>query len=578
MKKTIIKTFIVLVLLLIISGCVATPKKPINLKKDDYSYLKEYLNYSIKKDMKKYDIKALSIAIVDGNKTIWQKGFGLADEQNKIKATTKTVYRIGSISKVITATQIMNMYNKKKIDIDLPVNNYIKEFSIKSHFSNDKPITIRSLLSHHSGLPSDILAGMWVDNPVSLEDLMQQIQGEYLASSPQSMYKYSNIGYSTLGRVIEIIEKKPFSQVMNEKLLQPLGMLNSSFKLTPNINKLYAKGYIASQETKRTPLRDLPAGAMLSNVEDMSKYMKYIFSHEKNLNEMFRPQFQNMKLDFKHKVGLDWILGGVSSSLSDSIVWHNGAGVPHQAHISLLKDKKIGVVILSNTDEASQFITELGVKSLELTYEAKYVNNLPKTKKPNDIIEVKLDKKILQKYVGKYVVFGNMTDIKLHNNHLQITLWGNDLELIPINKNTFIPKATALGFISIPLLKFSLEFKKVEGKYIALLHGLPAPFAFEKIPKYSIPQAWKDRLGLYKTDTEDENFKIDNLELKSKNSILYFSMKLKGKNASDGSIFKMALNPISDTQAIVIGLANGEGATVQVLDNKLYYSGFIFEK
>ncbi len=407
---------------------------------------------------------------------------------------------------------------------------------------------------------------------------MIQIQGEYLASSPQTMYKYSNIGYSTLGRVIEIVENKPFSQVMCEELLQLTGMLNSSFKLSADMDKLYAKGYRDSKEAKRTPLRDLPAGAMLSNVEDMSKYIKYIFSHEKELNEMFKPQYDKLKLDFNHKVGLDWILGGVTSPLSDSIVWHNGAGVPHQAHISLLKDKKLGVIILSNTDEASQFITELGIKSLELAYEAKYAKQLPKIKQPSDIKEIRLDTKILQKYVGKYVVFGNMTDIKLHDNHLQISLWGNDLELIPINENTFIPKATALGFISIPLLKFSLEFKEVDGKKIALLHGLPAPFAFEKIPKYSISQAWKNRLGLYKTDTEDENFKIDNLTLKVEDETLYFDMKLKGKDSANSSIFKMALNPISDTKAIVIGLANGEGATVQVIDNKLYYSGFIFEK
>ncbi len=561
-----------------ISGCVNAPKKPILIKQNDYSYLEEYLNFQIKKDMKKYDIKGLSIAIVDEDKTIWQKGFGLADESKYIKATIKTVYRIGSISKVVTATQIMNMYKQKKIDIDVPINNYIKDFSVKSHFSYDKPITIRSLLSHHSGLPSDILAGMWVDNPVSLKALTKQIKDEYLASSPQTMYKYSNIGYSILGRVIEIVENKPFSQVMSEEFLQPLDMLNSSFKLTADIDKLYAKGYRGSKEAKRIPLRDLPAGAMLSNVEDMSKYIKYIFSHEKNLNEMFKPQFNNLKLDFNHKIGLDWILGGFSSPLSDSIAWHNGAGVPHQAHISLLKDKKLGVVILSNTDESSQFITELGIKSLELAYESKYAKQLPETKLPSDITGISIDTKTLQKYVGKYVVFGNMTDIKLRGNHLQISLWGNDLELIPVNENTFIPKATALGFISIPLLKFSLEFKKVEGKNIALLHGLPAPFVFEKIPKYSISQAWKNRLGLYKTNTEDENFKIDNLTLKIENKILYFNMKLKGKNSNDSSIFKLALKPISDTKAIVIGLANGEGATIDVLNDKLYYSGFIFEK
>jgi hypothetical protein len=220
----------------------------------------------------------------------------------------------------------------------------------------------------------------------------------------------------------------------------------------------------------------------------------------------------------------------------------------------------------------------LGIKSLELAYEAKYGKNLPKVKTVSDIEEVTVDKNRLQKYAGKYVVFGNMTDIKLHNNHLQMNLWGNNLELIPISKNTFIPKATALGFISIPLLKFSLEFRTIEHKNIALLHGLPAPFAFEKIPNYTILKAWKNRLGRYKTDTKDESFEIDKLTLKIENNVLFFSMNIKGHKETNSRLFKIALNPISNTNAIVIGVANGEGGTVRVIGERLYYSGFVFEK
>lgn len=570
-------------------GCATAPQRPVTTKKGDYQYLQEYLSWSILKDMEKYDVKGLSIAIIDGQRTIWKKGFGLANEAEDIPASSKTIYRIGSVSKVITATEIMNLYGAGKINIDHSVSNYINDFSVRSRFKNTKPITLRALLSHHSGLPSDILAGMWVQSPISLSELIDKIKEESLASSPQTMYKYSNIGYSVLGRVIEVVENKPFSTAMSEGLLQPLGMENSSFKLTPQLDRFYAKGYRNGKEAERTPLRDLPAGSMLSNVEDMGRFVQFVFSDKniKNktliqqdvLKEMFIPQFTGLTLDFNHKVGLGWVLGGLTSPIDDVIVWHNGAATPHQAHVSLLPEKKLGVIILANTDEASQFITDLGVKSLKLAIEAKYGKTLSDPELPEDIVAVTVADKMLDEYAGHYVVFGNMTHINRNGNNLEIELWGNKLDLIPVSNDTFVPKATALGFISIPLLKFSLQFKTVQGKQVALLHGLPAPFPFQKLPEYTISEAWKNRLGFYRTNTLDELFKINKLQLEIDDGILLFNVTIQGKSADSGTELKIVLNPISDTEAVVTGLANGEGGTVRVrktgATENIYYSGFM---
>lgn len=580
-----------LTVILSVFGCATAPQKPAALKKGNYHYLEEYLSWSITRDMNKHNVKGLSIAVIDGHKTVWSKGFGFADEENGIPANNQTVYRIGSISKVITATAIMHLHVTGKVNIDLPVTTYLKEFSVRNRFNDTKPITLRSLLSHHSGLPSDVLAGMWVQNPIPLSELVNKIKDESLASPPQTMYKYSNIGFSILGRVIEITENKPFSKAIKESLLQPLGMQYSSFETTPDIETLYSKGYRKGKEAERTPLRDLPAGSMLSNVEDMGRFLKYIFSDgsvgskaivgPKTLEEMFSPQFGGLELDFSHKVGLDWLLSGLKLSTDDNIAWHNGAGTPHQAHISLLPEKKLGVVILANTDEASQFITDLGVKSLELALEAKYGKAIPEQERPKDIVPVYVSNELLDQYAGQYVVFGNMTDITHNGSHLKIALWGNKLDLIPVSQDTFVPKATAFGFISMPLLKFSLQFKTVQDKHIALLHGLPAPFAFQKIPKYKITKSWINRIGSYESSIPDEQFRIQSFKLSMEKSILLVNISIQGKS-SDYNVtkLKIALEPISDTEAIIIGLANGEGGTIRVISDgiteQLYYSGFLF--
>ena len=571
-------------------GCSTAPQRPVTTKKGDYQYLKDYLSWSIQESMEKHNVKGLSIAIIDGQTIVWSKGFGLADEAKGIAASSKTVFRIGSVSKVITATQIMNLHGAGKINIDHPVSKYIKEFSVRSRFTNTKPITLRALLSHHSGLPSDILAGMWVQHPISLSELIEKIKEESLTSPPQSMYKYSNIGYSILGRVIERVENKPFTEAISEGLLQPLGMDYSSFSVTPKIDRFYSKGYRNGHEVERTPLRDLPAGSMLSNVEDMGRFIQFVFTDDKIknkslvqqqvLNEMFIPQFAGLPLDFNHKIGLDWILGGLTSPVDETIVWHNGAAIPHQAHVSLLRDKKLGVVILANSSEAKQFITELGITSLKLAFEAKYGKTLADPEPTKDIVEVKVAAKQLDEYAGHYVVFGNMTPITRNDDHLEIALWGNQLKLIPVSNDTFVPKASAFGLISIPLLKFSIEFKTVQGKRVALLRGLPAPYAFQRVPEYTVSEAWQRRLGFYQTNMQDELFKIKKLQLQLEDQILFFSVTVQGKLADTESKLKIALTPISDTEAIVTGLANGEGGTVRIIKNgtseNILYSGFKF--
>jgi len=586
----LIPVFIISSITILVIGCVSAPQKPTSFRKGDYHYLKEFLSWQILKDMEKYNVKGLSIAIIDGRKTVWANGFGLADEKKNLPASSRTIYRIGSISKVITATEIMRMYGAGKIDIDQPISTYIKNFSVKSRFEDSKPITARSLLSHHSGLPSDILAGMWVQKPISLGRLVHEIKKESLVSPPQTMYKYSNIGFSVLGRVIEIIEHKPFAKAMNDDLLQPLGMKYSAFELTPQMEKFYAKGYRNGKEAKRTPLRDSPAGSMLSNVDDMGRFVQFIFSNgsmrnkivikPKMLQQMFKPQFAGLEMDFGHEVGLDWMLSGLILPTHDRLVWHNGAATPHQAHISLLPEKKLAVVILANTDESSQFITELGIKSLELAVEVKYGKGIPAQALSKEIIPVTVSNEILEKYSGKYVVFGNMTKINFNGHGLDMELWGNKLDLVPVSQDTFVPKATALGFISIPLLKFSLQFKTVQNKAIALLRGLPAPYAFQKIPEYTIPSAWKNRLGSYETSMLDEQFGINKLQLSIEDEVLLFNVTVQGKSADTSTALKIALNPVSDTEAVVIGLANGEGGTVSVnMDGSmgnLYYSGFLF--
>jgi len=580
---------------LLLTACAVAPSMPTNIARNDYEPAKQYLSAAIKQDMAKHNVKGLSIALVDDQKVVWAEGFGYADVANQMPATADTMYRIGSISKVVTATEIMRLAEQGKVKLDKPVTDYVPEFSIHNRFADSKPITLRTLLAHHSGLPSDVLKGMWVDHPVSLAEYVTALRDENLASPPQSLYKYSNIDFSLLGKVIENVEHQEFSIAMQQSLLTPLGMVNSSFQLTPEIERRYARAYRNGKEATRLSLRDTPAGGMLSSVNDMSRWLRFIFADgsaqdaqiikPETLHEMFKPQFDGLDTDFGHKVGMAWMLSGLSVPGGQPLAWHNGGFPPYQSHLSLLPEQKLGVIILTNSDEASQFITQLGTRALELAYETKYGapptrDTVKQTPKP-----VRMSHDDLARYAGHYAMFnGQLGSITVDGDQLKTSLFDRSFSLQPISADTFLPKANvAFGLISIPLDTLSVRFQTVQGKDVAVLGGLPAPFAFERIPRSEIPGAWRKRMGNYQADTTDEQFDFKQAELATESGVMVFKVVLASRNDTGPETrATFALQAVSDYEAVVAGIGNGEGGAVRSMDTgnstELVYSGFRFAR
>ncbi len=262
-------------------------------------------------------VKGLSIALVDGDQVVWQTGFGVADEKNRTPATSDTLYRVDSVSKVVTAVEVMRLLGQGGLGLDEPLSQALPDFFIHSRFHHSKPITLRSLLAHHSGMPAAYQQGMWVENPESLAQLIEDLKQDYLATPPQSFYKYSDLDYSLLGRLIEIQTRRPFAQAMRDGLLMPLGMDSSTFDLNPMVRERMAKGYQNGNETPPLYLRDIPSGGMVSSADDMARFIRFLFTGKpalvppQILGSMYQEQFPGLPLDFGHHIGLGWMLNGL---------------------------------------------------------------------------------------------------------------------------------------------------------------------------------------------------------------------------------------------------------------------------
>jgi CubicO group peptidase (beta-lactamase class C family) len=177
----------------------------------DYAAVTAELAPLIQAAVEEAGVTGLSVALVDDQEMVWSEGFGYADKENGIEATPETVYMVASVSKLFTAAAIMQLADQGKIDIDQPVQTYVPEFSINSRFSEAGPITPRTLMNHHSGLPSDITNGMvaYGDDQDALtrsefHNLVDGIKQTYVTNPP-------NIEY------------------VQDHILAPLGMENTDF-------------------------------------------------------------------------------------------------------------------------------------------------------------------------------------------------------------------------------------------------------------------------------------------------------------------------------------------------------------
>ena len=173
-------------------------------------------------------VPGVSIAIVENGQSVWSAGFGLADLEDSAPATSSTLYRLGSISKSITAVAVLQLYERGKLDVDAPVQKYCPAFPQK-----DSPITSRQLLAHLSGIRhynDDGKGDVPEDSArhfATMEDSLQLFASDPLLSKPGTQFHYSTYGYTLLGCVLEGAASQKYSDFVRENVFRPAAMDHS---------------------------------------------------------------------------------------------------------------------------------------------------------------------------------------------------------------------------------------------------------------------------------------------------------------------------------------------------------------
>jgi CubicO group peptidase (beta-lactamase class C family)/D-alanyl-D-alanine dipeptidase len=332
-------------------------------------------------------LPSLSIALVDDQQVVWAKGFGYQDGAHKLPATAETVYRVGSVSKLFTDVGIMQLVESGQLDLDTPVAKYVPDF--KPIYKPDhKPITLRMLMAHHSGLIREPPVGNYFDSSEpGLEKTIASLNGIEVVYAPNEREKYSNGAIGLVGYTLQKTQGEKFETYVKKKVLDQIGMKLSAFELTPPVRKNLADAVMWTYHGREFPaptfeLGEAPAGCMYSTVLDLAKFQSCLFADGKagekqllkpeTLKEMFRPQFA--KGDGERGFGLGFMMGELDGKKR---IGHGGAIYGFATEFAALPTEKLGAVVVCSRDVSNAVMTRIANDALRLMLAVKAGKPLP---------------------------------------------------------------------------------------------------------------------------------------------------------------------------------------------------------
>ncbi|MCB0284182.1 MAG: beta-lactamase family protein [Calditrichaeota bacterium] len=301
-----------------------------------------------------------AVVIVKDTTIIYMHGLGLKDNVN-----TKTIFRLGSVSKGITAMLSSLLVADSLFGWDDTLSTYIPDFKISPKSESDS-ITIRHILSHSSGLPYHTYTNL-IEDGKSLDEILPYLKNVHLIARPGERYSYQNVIFSLIANVIKKQAGKDFSTVLTERLFIPLGMNRASATyeaITADSNVALPHRQIDSIWTATTISKKYynaaPAGGINASISDMSHYLRALLGgypkiiNEDQLNQLFKPRV-NTAIEWRYRriwkglKDMHYALGWRTMEFEkDTLIYHGGYVNSYRSAVAFDKKNKWGICVLSN--------------------------------------------------------------------------------------------------------------------------------------------------------------------------------------------------------------------------------------
>ncbi len=315
-----------------------------------------------------WQIPGLAVAVVQNDRVVYLKGFGLKEVGKTDLVTPDTLFEIASTTKAFTATAMALLVDQKKLDWDDPVRKYVEYFHLDDPCA-DAMVTLRDIVSQRTGLTRH--DELWDYTDWNREQVIRSVGSVKLTKSFRSTYLYQNIMFALAGEVVAAASKMPWEDFIRTQIFEPLGMMHTRISFADWNASQHAVGHRFDSATQRVSIepymdytRIAPAGQIKSSARDMAQWLRFqlaagtidgkrLISPEA-LEETRTPQTV-IRLEGIGKeanpetnleaYGLGWV---VQDYRGQKLVAHAGAINGFRTHVALLPKQNAGVVVMVN--------------------------------------------------------------------------------------------------------------------------------------------------------------------------------------------------------------------------------------
>ncbi|CAH1206492.1 Putative D-alanyl-D-alanine carboxypeptidase [Paenibacillus plantiphilus] len=317
----------------------------------------------------------IAIAVVIGDKTVYEKGIGTTDLHSGKQVSPNTLFEIGSMSKAFTGLAVLKLVDEGKIKLTDPITKHIPWLKMK-YDGGYAAITIEQLMRHTSGIPFESIGFIPARQDESaLEETVKTLVDKDLASKPGETFTYATINYDVLGLVVQEVSGQVFEEYMRDHILEPLG-LNHTYLFkneakTKELAKGHKFGFGKTLEYEAPVYRgDTPSSKYFSNLQDLTLWMKMQLGsiHSAGLpSEYFNTSHQPGELQdaFGFSYGTGWYV-------SQDTISHDGSTPGYSSYMLLKPRESLGIVVLSNSQSTyTRLVADsiyFSIKGMEFHY------------------------------------------------------------------------------------------------------------------------------------------------------------------------------------------------------------------
>jgi len=299
-------------------------------------------------------IPGLQVAVAVDGRLVWSETFGYADVERRVPVTRTTLFRIGSVSKPLTATAVARLVEQGKLDLDAPVQRYVPSFPMKPW-----PVTTRALAGHLAGIRHYRGAEFMLNRRyASVTEGVGIFADDSLLFEPGTRFSYSSYGWNLISAVVEGASGEDFLRYMSTHVFGPLGLTHTApdraDSLIPDRTRFYdpdsAAGFVPSRPVDNS--YKWAGGGFLSTAEDLVRFgsamLRPGFVQATTLDLLFTSQRTRDGQPVGYGIG--WFL--TSDTLGHRLAFHGGGSVGGTTAFGIDRDSRVVIAITSNLSDA----------------------------------------------------------------------------------------------------------------------------------------------------------------------------------------------------------------------------------